>query len=62
MDYLIVQFCKNCIDDVLDGEVEFVVPVCICEVEMEECDNLERDGRIEYDSRVSERGLVSLED
>jgi len=62
MEYSIIQFCKACIDDVLEGEIEFTEPVCICEVDIGECDNLERGGRIEYDSRVSSRGTVSLED
>lgn len=62
MEHLIVQFCKGCIDDVLCGEIEFTVPVCICEVEVEECDNLERNGQIDYNSRVSSRDTVSLEE
>jgi len=56
----IVQFCPGCIEDVLNGEIEFTEPVCISEVTIEECDNLEADGRIRYDQAVLSRGKVPL--
>lgn len=65
MDYMIVQFCEGCMDYVLGVEeptIEFTVPVCICEVDMEDCDNLERNGKIEYNERVTARGTVQLDD
>ncbi len=39
MKYQVVQYCKNCIDDVLDGEIEFTVPTIINEVPQPECMN-----------------------
>ena len=60
-EYQMVQFCPNCIQDVLDGEIEFTEAVCITEVSIEECDNLEVDGEIQYEKKVADRGLVILD-
>lgn len=43
MEFQVVAFCKNCIDDVI-GEIppigiNFTMPTIICEVPMEECMN-----------------------
>jgi len=64
MDYMIVQFCENCMQFVLGEEpvIEFTSPVCICVVDEADCDNLERDGKIEYGERVTARGTVQLDD
>ena len=39
MKHQVVQFCKNCIGDVLSGEIEFTEPTIINEVPQPECMN-----------------------
>ncbi len=39
MKYQVVQFCKNCIEDVISGEIEFTEPTIINEVPQPECMN-----------------------
>lgn len=66
MEYAIIQMCPGCIDYMLNGEGEeaitFTKPVCVCEVSTEDCDNLERDGNIDWNNRVSSRGTIDLEE
>jgi hypothetical protein len=50
-----------CISDVLEGDIEFTEPVCICEVPLHECDNLEVNGKIRYDEVVLARGKAELD-
>ena len=35
----VVRFCRNCIEDVLSGEIEFTTPTIINEVSQSECMN-----------------------
>lgn len=37
----VLGFCKNCIEDVMTGEIEFTEPVCLTEVPINDCDNVE---------------------
>lgn len=39
MKYQVVQFCSNCIQDVIDGEIQFTLPTIINEVPQSECMN-----------------------
>lgn len=55
--YQLVQLCSGCIDDVLDGEIEFTIPTIINIVEIKDCDNLNVDN---YDWLVGNRGQVLL--
>lgn len=54
----IIGFCEGCIDDVLNGEIEFTEPVCITEVSIPECDNYDVDT---YNERTKNR-CEELED
>jgi len=58
MEFMIVQLCKKCIDDVVNtGDIEFTKPVVINEVTIKDCDNLDVNG---YNTRVAPRGTVTL--
>jgi len=57
MKFQIVQFCKGCIEDVMDGEIEFTIPTIVNQVHIGECDNVDVE---KYNSLISARGKIEL--
>jgi len=58
--YQLVKLCPSCIDDVLDGEIEFTEPTIINEVKgCKDCDNAVVE---DYNQLVTNRGKILMED
>ena len=62
MKYQMIKFCEECIEDMLNGDIEFTIPTCVCEVPIADCDSLDKKNVLISTIRVKDRAMVELKD